>query len=132
MRSPWREAGCHGTELKEGKMAETSSSEEVSTKLQQVAELAKKAPGMTVSAAAGDAVARTARAAVAAAAEIEVKRGIKELLERRLRSGRGGNIAVARIWRSLIVGGAVSRSGFARRMCAPARARIPARCRMVP
>jgi hypothetical protein len=35
MRSPRREAGCHGAELGEGKMAETPSSDEVSTKLQQ-------------------------------------------------------------------------------------------------
>jgi RNA-directed DNA polymerase len=46
VRSLWREAGGHDTELQEGKMAETPSSAEISTKLQQVAELARQAPEM--------------------------------------------------------------------------------------
>ena len=43
---PVEGGGCQDTELREGQMAETPSSEAVSTKLQRVAELARQAPEM--------------------------------------------------------------------------------------
>lgn len=44
--TPWREGGCRATEFIEGKMTETPNSDEISTRLDGIAKLAKQMPGV--------------------------------------------------------------------------------------
>ena len=47
--TPWRERGYRVTESIEGTMTETQSSERISTKLDGIAKLAKRMPGVSLS-----------------------------------------------------------------------------------